>query len=525
MSERRSASSTENWTPRQREVLDLLAQGRSNAEIAEQLGVSLDGAKWHVREIMGRLGVDSREDAAEYWRQERGLPARLRRRVAVIPLLRLGPAGAAIPAGILLVIAVAIGTVVALRGDNPPAAGSPDATETPVATPQTTASPAATTTGTSPTETPLTTDPRFGPGNGQDILATIDGQPIYELKVSAAPVSLPAGSVLYYSSFCAVCSGGELYRTRFGDAGEPTTDDLTPNVEGEDGYPLGQYFHDGGSRFAVIWCRLEFGPCGKLHNGTVDTGEKYVLLTADGGITWEVAATVPAGSNVLGFDGGDVVVSAPDGNRRVIIAYPAGRQLPGYTSVPDMVMPGGGTLHSRGSNPSLLPLANESSTLVTWRRTSGGPVEVLAFPGGNLNSPLVLSEFTYLAMGNRGSKASGYFTGVEFGELTRQLVLVDLESRLVAPVGGFEPNDEAVNWVSPLGLHHGPFVRVATDPCLNVREQPTTGAPALGCYAPGVIFQFRTNGGEFAGWMPVITPDGREGWVASEYVEPFGGSN
>ena len=59
---------------RQREVLALIAKGRTNGEIAEQLGISLDGVKWHVREILGKLGVDSREDAAAWWRaRNRGL--------------------------------------------------------------------------------------------------------------------------------------------------------------------------------------------------------------------------------------------------------------------------------------------------------------------------------------------------------------------------------------------------------------------------------------------------------------------
>ena len=47
-------------TPRQREVLDLLARGRTNPQIAESLGISLDGAKWHVSEVLSRLGVRGR---------------------------------------------------------------------------------------------------------------------------------------------------------------------------------------------------------------------------------------------------------------------------------------------------------------------------------------------------------------------------------------------------------------------------------------------------------------------------------
>ena len=36
------------WTPRQHEVLSLIEKGRTNGEIAEILGISLAGAKWHV---------------------------------------------------------------------------------------------------------------------------------------------------------------------------------------------------------------------------------------------------------------------------------------------------------------------------------------------------------------------------------------------------------------------------------------------------------------------------------------------
>lgn len=60
-------------TPRQREVLDLIARGKTNGEIAEQLGITLDGAKFHVREILAKLG----EEAAAWWRASRG--ARLSR--------------------------------------------------------------------------------------------------------------------------------------------------------------------------------------------------------------------------------------------------------------------------------------------------------------------------------------------------------------------------------------------------------------------------------------------------------------
>jgi len=57
-------------TPRQFEVLELLRRGYSNDEIAQRLGISRDGAKFHVSEILGKLAVSSRGEAAR-WAQQR----------------------------------------------------------------------------------------------------------------------------------------------------------------------------------------------------------------------------------------------------------------------------------------------------------------------------------------------------------------------------------------------------------------------------------------------------------------------
>ena len=50
-------------TPREREVLALMAEGRSNPEIAEQLVIGLSTAKFHVSSILAKLRVDSRGEA------------------------------------------------------------------------------------------------------------------------------------------------------------------------------------------------------------------------------------------------------------------------------------------------------------------------------------------------------------------------------------------------------------------------------------------------------------------------------
>jgi DNA-binding NarL/FixJ family response regulator len=56
----------EELTEREREVLGLLAAGRSNKEIARQLGVSERTVKGHVGNVLGKLGVTSRTQAAIY---------------------------------------------------------------------------------------------------------------------------------------------------------------------------------------------------------------------------------------------------------------------------------------------------------------------------------------------------------------------------------------------------------------------------------------------------------------------------
>jgi DNA-binding NarL/FixJ family response regulator len=53
----------EDLSNREREVLELLAQGFSNKAIAERLGVSLEAVLWHLKHIYQKLHVHSRTQA------------------------------------------------------------------------------------------------------------------------------------------------------------------------------------------------------------------------------------------------------------------------------------------------------------------------------------------------------------------------------------------------------------------------------------------------------------------------------
>jgi DNA-binding NarL/FixJ family response regulator len=58
-------------TPRQREVLTLLADGASTEEIATALALSEETVRNHIRQLLRRLGVHSRLAAVAYARRHR----------------------------------------------------------------------------------------------------------------------------------------------------------------------------------------------------------------------------------------------------------------------------------------------------------------------------------------------------------------------------------------------------------------------------------------------------------------------
>ncbi|MEX0781363.1 MAG: helix-turn-helix transcriptional regulator [Dehalococcoidia bacterium] len=130
--ERPGRTELDRLTARQREVLALIARGRTNGEIAGQLGITLDGVKWHVRGILSELGVESREEAAEVWRVRPRLP---------MPGWFAWPGWriAGIAGGVAVAVLAVVVVVLALRGGEPKefeaAAGAPTMSPTVVPTP------------------------------------------------------------------------------------------------------------------------------------------------------------------------------------------------------------------------------------------------------------------------------------------------------------------------------------------------------------------------------------------------------
>ena len=59
-------SSTLDLTPRELDVLALMAEGASNKAIAKQLGISVHTAKFHVGSILDKLDATGRTDAVAH---------------------------------------------------------------------------------------------------------------------------------------------------------------------------------------------------------------------------------------------------------------------------------------------------------------------------------------------------------------------------------------------------------------------------------------------------------------------------
>ena len=53
-------------TPRERDVLVLMAEGASNKQIAKQLGISVHTAKFHVASVLEKLDATGRTDAVAH---------------------------------------------------------------------------------------------------------------------------------------------------------------------------------------------------------------------------------------------------------------------------------------------------------------------------------------------------------------------------------------------------------------------------------------------------------------------------
>jgi DNA-binding CsgD family transcriptional regulator len=519
-------------TPRQREVLELIARGRTNWQIAEALGISLEGAKWHVREIMGELGVETREEAAEYWRRERGLPTRLLRAIGgLVPAAAALRVGAAIGA-VAVLAAAALFVVLALQGDEePPPAVPATPTEEPGAT-----------------ETP---EPSPDPTVASTPTATLDvnGRRV-PLATAAVTLSAdePRNIAMLVVTGCEGCPPESMERLLWKDSTTPTAETLLSATDYGGTYLTGLGAGTSGSVIVVGVCAsppCEFGP-----GFSVDARVR-IMRSIDGGVTWADVATVDGFAAPLGVTpDGQAIVQRRDESGLYVVKLPSGDryELPDGLGRPEFPWVVGGqpmwkptaagstlwTLHGKWSPD--VPADSALTGVIYWGR-NGVIYQWSGLDGqdyvGDPDEGGVLGIAWRIPMDELRVQAWAYgstsFAGTAHVDGERVLVLVHQgpdpkELRLEplkAPPG--TPTIQRVVAASSAGR----FARVATAGCLDVRESPSPHAPTVGCYAGGVLLFDLGETVDVGGqtWRKVYTPAivgdwaGRTGWANDEFLE------
>lgn len=274
------------WTPRQREVLDLLVRGYTNGQIADQLGVSLDGAKWHVSEIITRLGVDSRDEAAEYWRHQNGLRMRFTRVLQAFfssTTLKVAGGTAAVASMVIATVLVVSALQQAGNDATEPSAGNPPGDS---ADPGDSAGPGANPGSPNPGSTPGVT-----PNTTGEVVMGVD-----VVKVTIAQPTAPGGGTAYIiEKGCWQCDGQPTaYERVVVDAnGDTRVEEI---FSAQSGYIIGGRFDPAGEEHYISVCSQ--GYCGGVGEMSADA-QSTIYRSTDGGTTWDVVKSFD-GSAVIG---------------------------------------------------------------------------------------------------------------------------------------------------------------------------------------------------------------------------------
>lgn len=522
------------WTPRQREVLDLLVKGCTNREIAERLGISLDGAKWHVSEIITRLGVESRDEAAEYWRHQNGLRMRFMRMASFVTSTTMKWAAGA--AAVVVVVAVSAMVIFALHesGDEGTEHGG-SGVETPgttVATP----SPGTTATPTAPP--PIRTVPNP------------TGKVIAGVQVSGfvfgTPGSLPVPLSVIVEKGCYQCDGpsSAFERVTLDASGKLKVEEL---YKPTNGYILGSYWDPAGREHYLSICSR--GYCGGVGQVTADA-QTTVLRSTDGGVRWQAMGTFDGGVTVAAktsqgallnrstyaigaFDyrfqllGTEQVIRPPAGAEP---EYTSSNQLIGWRLADGKTVQGldGGTLvvlpDVGVTDISVESVLADGTVVISWHDGTPPLFYLGLIQGGQLVR--VYEAPPYLAVGSVLTQAIAFGNGTlpGAGDAPLYPLLIDFGEakvnvlELFGPVGSdaYQGQRNRIRLVEP-----GPFLRVTgAGSCLNVREEPSPGAKVLGCFADTVLLRDRSDERVANGvtWHKVETPSGATGWASKEFL-------
>lgn len=523
-SARTSVRSPGQLTTRQREVLALVAKGRTNGEIASELGIGFDTAKTHVSEILGRLGVDTREEAADWWRRENGLAARLFR---VLGFSALPVASRfAVAASALAVLGVGAAVVVlALNpGDGQPASGGPASLPT-VNVP-------VTVTGSTTPDVAATASTTPAAGSPTALLQDFQ---------QGAPIDLPAGLALYYSWAGIEGPRQNLWRAYRNRSGSIVTEELFQHLPDHPEGIAGSAYDLATGRVAVLLCLK--GYCGGYGEAQPDS-EATLVLSSDGGTSWSDPVDVPVGWIPVAFTGDQLVVfrdTMRTAGQSEYELYPSGKPLTVPLGASPQQLATGELVFLDGQNG----VVYDASGAVVFEspnspRLQGTSALVQA---GSLNWAIWFEESNSFVGEVAGSAMTRIFrapnltvvpywpiaSGVVAGRLdsdspgsgARTPVIFDLNNGRFHELTGVG-TVAANSWFVAVGAWHGNFARAmpGAGECLNVRETPALSGMMVTCVPDGVLLRLSGNEQSTDGisWFEVKTARGDQGWASSDFL-------
>ena len=527
------------WTARQKQVLELIARGRSNTEIAEALGLSLAGAKWHVSEILSKLQADQREEAADYWRRYNGLAPRFERIFRGIAggfaTKWIAGTAAVLVAGASAAVIVAI--ALNQSSEEPLASGTPIA-----GVPGTAA-----TTPSAPA-TSITSAPHA------DRTLDVNGRtvPLRDARV-LDPTDDPGALSLLVTHGCFGCDqpDTEIERVTWDGNGNVEREVVFSATERGGSYITGIGASDSGSVLVAGVCVRSY--CGPMGTDFFEDARVAIYRSIDGGVTWFELTTVDGYAFPLGVSSdGEAIVQRftspdesfvadlPSGERYDIPSATAGRpDWPWVVCSTPYWKPtaAGRTLWGSvrewtvdvpdGSGLSGVACWGRGGALYTWDG-AGGSFIGDPYEDGYLRAAWATSLPTLtIATWVRGSTSLA--GNAQVGERWLPVLIQQGPDSLdlsIQPIEG--PMFPEADRNRVLTADSGPFARVTgTGDCLNIRDAPGPGGTVVRCYADGVLLKDLGDTREVDGetWVHVWTTapigewEGREGWASAEFLE------
>jgi hypothetical protein len=511
-------------------VLSLVREGLSNPQIGERLSISADAAKYHVSEILSKLGVSSREEAAA-WRPEPSEEA-ARRPVWARAFQVMAFAAAAVALAGLGLLAWGV-----LRSSGEDGDGSVEdrctRTETPAAP-----------TIPTPTCAPRPTAVPFAIGE---------------------PVDMPENIAFVVETGCWFCEGPaeSFVRVYRDSAGEYVSEKLV-DAEQLGGSSIENSLIDllTGRMFLVVCMEGNCGGPAFAHQGA----REEAFESVDGGITWKDKGEFPLDHFPVAFSDNSVIVQgitkAPSAEEPNTFHY-AYEIYPGG----EVVTPPNGDdtaqVHSTdlaefiwSTTDGRLLQADGSLIVRLPRDRDDGQVAVLSVRGG-LHAGLVvvwveeaLQDAPHRATVLESSAEEGptYSIGDETSDVAYQTV-VELSKDGARIANGYGADgrqlpavvDALTGVVHPIehpfadtdfpftnqrnlvvAVERGPFARVrGTGSCLNVRHLPSAASEVRECVADNVLLSDNghVKSAEGVVWRFVSTPAGNSGWASMEFLE------